>query len=115
MIQPLSYVHPNSKIAENVVIDPFVTIEKNVEIGSGTWIGSNVTIMEGAIIGKNCKIFPGAVISAPPQDLKYNGNKHILTLEITPQSENVLLLTEEHNQKEKLLLEKMYLLWPIHI
>ena len=73
MIQPLSYVHPNSKIAENVVIDPFVTIEKNVEIGSGTWIGSNVTIMEGAIIGKNCKIFPGAVISAPPQDLKYNG------------------------------------------
>ena len=56
MIQPLSYVHPNSKIAENVVIDPFVTIEKNVEIGSGTWIGSNVTIMEGAIIGKNCKI-----------------------------------------------------------
>ena len=42
-------------------------------------------------------------------------NKHILTLEIIPQSENVSLLTEEHNQKEKLLLEKMYLLWPIHI
>ena len=35
----------------------------------------NVTIMEGAIIGKNCKIFPGAVISAPPQDLKYNGEQ----------------------------------------
>ena len=50
-------------------------MEKNVEIGSGTWIGSNVTIMEGAIIGKNCKIFPGAVISAPPQDLKYNGEQ----------------------------------------
>tara|TARA_R110000764_G_C10858547_1_gene366294 strand:- start:54 stop:707 length:654 start_codon:yes stop_codon:yes gene_type:complete len=29
--------------------------------------------MEGARIGKNCNIFPGAVISAPPQDLKYEG------------------------------------------
>lgn len=75
MNQPLSYVHPQAKIANNVVIEPFVTIHKNVEIGEGTWIGSNVTIMEGARIGKNCKIFPGAVISAIPQDLKYNGEE----------------------------------------
>ncbi|MFT4524899.1 MAG: UDP-N-acetylglucosamine acyltransferase [Granulosicoccus sp.] len=73
MNQPLSYVHPQTKIADNVVIEPFVTIHKNVEIGQGTWIGSNVTIMEGARIGKNCRIFPGAVISAIPQDLKFDG------------------------------------------
>ena len=73
MNQPLAYVHPEAKVAKNVVIEPFVNIEKNVEIGEGTWIGSNVTIMEGARIGKNCKIFPGAVISAIPQDLKYAG------------------------------------------
>ena len=73
MIQPLAYVNPGAKLADNVVIEPFVTIHKNVEIGEGTWIGSNVTIMEGARIGKNCKIFPGAVISAIPQDLKFNG------------------------------------------
>ncbi|MBI9033752.1 MAG: acyl-ACP--UDP-N-acetylglucosamine O-acyltransferase [Bacteroidales bacterium] len=71
MNQPLAYVHPQAKVAKNVVIEPFVNIEKNVEIGEGTWIGSNVTIMEGARIGKNCKIFPGAVISAIPQDLKF--------------------------------------------
>lgn len=73
MKQPLAYIHPDAKIAPNVVIDPFVTVDKNVEIGEGTWIGSNVTIMEGARIGKNCKIFPGAVISAVPQDLKFKG------------------------------------------
>ncbi|MCB0756160.1 MAG: acyl-[acyl-carrier-protein]--UDP-N-acetylglucosamine O-acyltransferase, partial [Flavobacteriales bacterium] len=73
MNQPLSFVHPQAKIADNVVIEPFVTIHKNVEIGEGTWIGSNVTIMEGARIGKNCRIFPGAVISAIPQDLKFEG------------------------------------------
>lgn len=75
MIQPLAYVHPDAKIAKNVVIEPFTTISKNVEIGEGTWIGPNVTIMEGARIGKNCKIFPGAVISAIPQDLKYKGEE----------------------------------------
>ncbi len=72
MNQPLAYVHPQAKIARNVVIEPFSTIHANVEIGSGTWIGSNVTIMEGARIGKNCRIFPGAVISAIPQDLKFD-------------------------------------------
>lgn len=73
MNQPLAFVHPQAKIANNVVIEPFVTIHKNVEIGEGSWIGSNVTIMEGARIGKACRIFPGAVISAIPQDLKYKG------------------------------------------
>ena len=77
MIQPLSYINPGAKIAKSVVIDPFSVIENNVKIGEGTWIGSNVTIMEGAIIGKNCKIYPGSVISAPPQDLKYNGEDTI--------------------------------------
>jgi UDP-N-acetylglucosamine acyltransferase len=75
MNQPLAYVHPQAKIARNVVIEPFVTIHKDVEIGEGTWIGSNVTIMEGARIGSNCKIFPGAVISAVPQDLKFDGEE----------------------------------------
>ena len=75
MNQPLSFVHSAAKIANNVVIEPFVTIHKNVEIGEGTWIGSNVTIMEGTRIGKNCRIFPGAVIGAIPQDLKFKGEE----------------------------------------
>jgi UDP-N-acetylglucosamine acyltransferase len=78
MIQPLSYVDPQARIASNVVVEPFVTIHKNVEIGEGTWVGSNVTIFEGARIGKNCKIFPGAVIAAAPQDLKYKGEESTL-------------------------------------
>ncbi|HYX09312.1 MAG TPA: acyl-ACP--UDP-N-acetylglucosamine O-acyltransferase [Bacteroidales bacterium] len=80
MNQPMAYVHPEAKIGENVVIDPFAMIHKNVEIGDGTWIGSNVTIMEGARIGKNCKIFPGAVIAAIPQDLKFQGEKSMVTI-----------------------------------
>jgi len=73
MKQPLSYVHPESQVAENVVIEPFVTIDKDVIIGEGTRIGSNVTILPGTRIGKNCNIFPGAVIGGIPQDLKFRG------------------------------------------
>ncbi|MCT4587916.1 MAG: acyl-ACP--UDP-N-acetylglucosamine O-acyltransferase [Carboxylicivirga sp.] len=75
MKQPLAYIHPEAKIAPNVVIEPFVTIDKNVVIEEGTRIGSNVTILEGTRIGKNCNIFPGAVIGAIPQDLKFVGEE----------------------------------------
>lgn len=75
MNQPLAYIHPEAKIARNVVIEPFATIHKNVTIDEGTWVGSNVTIMEGARIGKNCKIYPGAVVSTTPQDLKFKGEE----------------------------------------
>lgn len=79
MNQPLAYVHPNAKLAKNVVVEPFASISSDVEIGEGTWIGPNVTIMDGARIGKNCKIFPGSVISAEPQDLKYRGEEtHVI-------------------------------------
>lgn len=77
----LCHIHPEAKIAENVTIDPFVTIKGDVEIGSGTWIGPHVTIMDGVRIGKNCKIFPGAVVGSIPQDLKYQGEESLLVIE----------------------------------
>ncbi len=73
MKQPLAYVHPDAKVADNVVIEPFVSIDHDVVIGEGTRIGSGVTILPGTRIGKNCNIFPGAVIGAVPQDLKFRG------------------------------------------
>jgi UDP-N-acetylglucosamine acyltransferase len=73
MIQPLSYVHPTAKIAEGVVIDPFVTIHGDVEIGEGSHIMSGATIFKGSRIGKGVRVFPGASIGAIPQDLKFDG------------------------------------------
>lgn len=68
-----SFVHPNARIGQNVVIEPFAVIHEDVSIGDNTWIGSHAVIYDGARIGKNCKIYPGAVIAANPQDLKYQG------------------------------------------
>lgn len=80
MNEPLAYIHPDAKIASNVVVEPFAWIGADVVIGENSWIGPNVTIMDGARIGKNCKVFPGAVVSAIPQDLKFKGE--ITTAEI---------------------------------
>ncbi len=72
-INPMTSIHPDAKLAQDVSVGPFTTIHENVEIGEGTVIESNVTIYPGARIGKNCHIFPGAVVSGIPQDLKFHG------------------------------------------
>jgi UDP-N-acetylglucosamine acyltransferase len=77
---PLTSIHPDAKIGQNVIVEPFSTVAKDAVIGDGTWIGPNATIMDGARIGKNCRIFPGAVISGIPQDLKFKGE--VTTAEI---------------------------------
>lgn len=78
MNQPLAYIHPEAKIGENTVIEPFAMIHKNVEIGKGSWIGSHTTLMEGSRVGDNCKVFPGAVIASVPQDLKFKGEASLV-------------------------------------
>ena len=70
-----AFIHPDAKIGENVVIEPFAYIDKDTEIGNGSWIGPNACIWEGSRIGKNCKIYAGAQISSIPQDLKFAGEK----------------------------------------
>ncbi|MDR1982002.1 MAG: acyl-ACP--UDP-N-acetylglucosamine O-acyltransferase [Tannerellaceae bacterium] len=72
---PLSVVHPEAQIGQNVTIGAFVVIEKDVVIGDNCRIYPHVTILDGARIGNNCNIFPGAVIAGIPQDLKFAGER----------------------------------------
>lgn len=75
MKHPLSAIHPDAIIGENVIIDPFVTVEKDVVIGDGTHLYPNSVILNGARIGKNCNIMSGAVVAGIPQDLKFKGEE----------------------------------------
>lgn len=70
---PLTNIHPDARIADGVLIEPFATIRADVVIEEGCWIGPNVVIDNGARIGRNTRIFSGAVISSIPQDLKFAG------------------------------------------
>ncbi|HEY0655598.1 MAG TPA: acyl-ACP--UDP-N-acetylglucosamine O-acyltransferase [Chryseosolibacter sp.] len=72
---PLANVHPEAKIGNNVVIEPFATVQRDVIIDDGSWIGPTAVVCDGARLGKNVKVFPGASVSSVPQDLKFAGEK----------------------------------------
>ncbi len=72
-ISNLAFVHPEAKLGDNVIVEPFAFVDKNTEIGDGTLIMSQATVLYGSRLGKNCKIFPHATIGGIPQDLKFHG------------------------------------------
>ncbi len=75
MIHETAIVDSKSKIDSNVEIGPYSIIEENVSIGSGTIIGSHVVIKPYVNIEPDCEIFQYAAIGAPPQSLKFKGEK----------------------------------------
>jgi UDP-N-acetylglucosamine acyltransferase len=72
---PLANVHPDAKIGNNVIIEPFATVQADVTIDDGCWIGPSAILWDGTRLGKNVKIYPGASVSSIPQDLKFSGEK----------------------------------------
>lgn len=75
MKHELAYIHPEAKVGQDVIIEPFAYIEENTVIGDGTRIRSGARILNGSRIGKSCDIHPGAVIAGIPQDLKFHGEE----------------------------------------
>lgn len=71
----MAFVHPEAKLGENVIVEPFAYVDANTEIGDGTRVMTQATILSGARIGKNCVIFPHATIAGIPQDLKFQGEE----------------------------------------
>ncbi|MGC3944848.1 MAG: acyl-ACP--UDP-N-acetylglucosamine O-acyltransferase [Chryseolinea sp.] len=72
---PLANVHPDARIGNNVVIEPFATVQGDVVIDDNSWVGPNAILWDGTRLGKNVKVYPGASVSSVPQDLKFAGEK----------------------------------------
>ena len=72
-ISSLAYVHPEAKLGENVIVEPFAYVDRNTDLGDGSRIMTHAAILQGARIGKNCTIFPHATVAGIPQDLKFRG------------------------------------------
>lgn len=74
-VSSMAFVHPEAKLGDNVIVDPFAYVDRNTEIGDGTRIMMHATVLYGARIGKNCTIFPHATVAGIPQDLKFKGEE----------------------------------------
>lgn len=71
----MAFVHPEAKLGENVIVEPFAYIGSDTEIGEGTRVMTQATVLPGARIGRECVIFPHATVSGIPQDLKFQGEE----------------------------------------
>lgn len=75
MIHHTAIVDSKCELAENVSIGPYTVIGPNVSIGANSVIGSNVVIDKYSSIGEGCRIYQFASIGAPPQAIKFRGEK----------------------------------------
>jgi len=74
-VHPTAIVTSGARLHPTVQVGPFAVIGENVEIGENTVVGANCNIAGHTTIGANNVIHPSVVIGAPPQDLKFKGEK----------------------------------------
>ncbi len=80
MIHTTAIISNNAVIGEGVEIGPYAVISDDVTIGNNTVIGPHVVIEGPTTIGSNCRIFQFCSIGAPPQDLKFKGERSELVI-----------------------------------
>ncbi len=75
MIHPTAIIDPRAELDETVSVGPYSVIGEDVYIGAGTVIGPHVVIDPFVTIGPDCRIFQFASLGAPPQAVKFQGEK----------------------------------------
>ena len=74
-IHPTAIIAPDAHLEEGVEIGPYSIIGSDVKIGKNTVIGPHTVIDDYTHIGEGNHIFQFCSIGAPPQDLKFGGQK----------------------------------------
>lgn len=74
-VHSTAVIEAGAEFDEDVQIGPYATIGADVRIGARTVVGSHTVIEGWTEIGPDCRIGSHAVIGAPPQDLKYRGER----------------------------------------
>ncbi|MGA3281066.1 MAG: acyl-ACP--UDP-N-acetylglucosamine O-acyltransferase [Smithella sp.] len=74
-IHPTAIISPDAHLEEGVEIGPYSIIGSDVKIGKNTLIGPHTVIDDYTHIGESNNIFQFCSIGAPPQDLKFGGEK----------------------------------------
>lgn len=74
-IHSSAVVSESARLGENVTIGPYCVIGDEVEIGDGSIIGPHAVIEKWTSLGKECRVYQFASVGAPPQDLKFKGER----------------------------------------
>ena len=79
-IHPTAIIDPNANLADDVVVEPYAIVDGNVSIGEGCVVGPHCRITGWTTIGARNRFESHCSIGAPPQDLKYAGEKTLLEI-----------------------------------
>lgn len=79
-VHPTAIVHPDATLGAGVAVGPYTVVQGHVTIGPRTRIGAHCVLEGFTTIGEDCEIFTGAVLGSIPQDLKYRGEKSLLSI-----------------------------------
>ncbi|MCY3929842.1 MAG: acyl-ACP--UDP-N-acetylglucosamine O-acyltransferase [Acidobacteria bacterium] len=79
-IHPTAIVDRGAELGQDVVVGPYAVIGGGVQVGDGTKIGAHATIYGDTVLGQANRVFPHAAIGFDPQDLKYKGERSLLTI-----------------------------------
>jgi UDP-N-acetylglucosamine acyltransferase len=74
-IHPTAVVDPRAVLGEDVEIGAYAVVEGPVHLGRGTVLRPHAVVMGDTRLGEGNVVHPGAVLGAPPQDLKYDGER----------------------------------------
>ncbi len=79
-IHPTAIVDPKAELAEGVIVEPYAIIDGNVEMGRDCVVGPHCRITGWTTVGARNHFESHCSIGAPPQDLKYAGEKTLLEI-----------------------------------
>lgn len=73
MIHETATVHPEARLGEQIVIEPYAVIGADVTLGDRCHVGAHAVLQGPMSLGTENVIGPHAVLGTPPQDRGYRG------------------------------------------
>jgi len=73
-------VAPAAELGQGVVVGPYAIVGPGVQVGDGTEIGPRAFLERDTVVGEDCRIAHAAVLGTDPQDMKYKGERTMLTV-----------------------------------
>ena len=79
-VHPTAIVEDGAKISNSCKIGPYCCIGSEVTLDKNVSLVSHVVVSGKTFIGRGTKIWPFSSVGSEPQDLKYSGEKTMLTI-----------------------------------
>ncbi len=79
-IHPTAIIDSSAEIDGRATIGPYCIIGPEVTIGAGSVLEAHVHVGGWTSIGRDCRFYNHGSVGSDPQDLKYKGEKTLLTI-----------------------------------